>query len=418
METKTVNYEKKRWLILAASCLVALCIGSLYAWSVFASPMAEYLEGLTGKTITSLAIVFTVANSVGPITMICGGFINDKLGPKLVLIIGGILFGIGMIASGFVTSVAGLIVTYGLGVGLGVGMVYGTVVSNAVKFFPDKGGFAGGLTTACYGGSSIIVPIIATLLLKKYSITSCFKIIGAVMMVIIVAAAFVVEKCPANFTIGGDKGAAGKGAAAKAAGPAPKQYRFDEMLKTGEFYLMLLILMCGAFSGMMTISQASPISQRMMGMTAERAAIIVSVLAFFNMLGRLASGTLSDKLGAVKTLRITFAGSIIAGLMLWICKENTAALYYLGLAITGFCFGGIMGIYPGFTARQFGSKNNSVNYGIMFIGFALAGLFGPMIMNRIYNAGGRYQPAFLVAAVLAVVGEVLIVLLSRKTKEN
>jgi len=409
-----MNMEKRRWLILAASCLVTLCIGSLYAWSVFASPMGDYLSALTGKEIKSLAIVFTVANSVGPITMICGGFINDKLGPKLVLIIGGILFGAGMIASGFVTSVSGLIITYGLGVGLGVGMVYGPIVSNAVKFFPDKGGFAGGLTTACYGGSSIIVPLIATMLLRKYSITSAFKIIGVVMMVIIVAASFVIVKCPDNFTVGAEKNGAQKGAA-KA---APKQYRFDEMIKTGEFYLMLIILTCGAFAGMMTISQASPISQRMMGMTPEKAAVIVSVLALFNMLGRLASGTLSDKLGAINTLRITFAGSIAAGLMLFVCKENLMPVYYIGLAITGFCFGGIMGIYPGFTARQFGSRNNSVNYGIMFIGFALAGLFGPMIMNAIYNAGGRYQPAFLVAAVLAVFGEVLIMLPARKLKKN
>lgn len=406
--------EKKRWLILAASCLVTLCIGSLYAWSVFASPMAEYLTELTGKEIVSLAIVFTVANAVGPITMISGGFINDRLGPKLVLIIGGILFGAGMIGSGFAKSVPMLIVTYGLGVGLGVGMVYGTIVSNAVKFFPDKRGFAGGLTTACYGGSSIIIPIIATMLLKNHHITSAFKIIGLVMMIIIVASAFVIEKCPDNFTVSGTGSA--KAANAKQNAPAKKQYRYDEMLKTQEFYLMLVILTCGAFAGMMIISQASSISQRMMGMTAQKAAAIVSVIALFNMLGRLASGSLSDKLGPINTMRITFAGSLISGILLFACHEGSAALYYLGLAVAGFCFGSIMGIYPGFTASQFGSKNNSVNYGIMFIGFALAGLFGPMIMNSIYNSSGRYQPAFLVAAALAVVGEVLIVFLDRRLK--
>ena len=411
--------DRKRWLILAASCLVTLCIGSLYAWSVFASPMGEYLTELTGKEIASLAIVFTVANSVGPITMISGGFINDKLGPKLVLIVGGILFGLGMIGSGFAKSVPMLIVTYGLGVGLGVGMVYGTIVSNAVKFFPDKRGFAGGLTTACYGGSSIIIPIIARAMLKSVHITSAFKILGIVMAVIIIASAFVIEKCPEGYMPAGmaRKAGAGSGAAAKAGAPAARQYRFDEMLRTPEFYLMLVILTCGAFAGMMTISQASPVSQRMMGMTADRAAVIVSMIALFNMLGRLASGTFSDKLGAVGTLRITMAGSVAAGLMLWVSGPERAWLYYLGLALTGFCFGGIMGIYPGFTAAQFGTKNNSVNYGIMFIGFALAGLFGPMAMNIIYNAGGRYQPAFLVCAVLAVAGELLIFLLDKRLKK-
>ena len=133
-----MDLTKKRWIILLASCLINLCIGSLYAWSVFATPMAAYLSSVTGSEVASLAIIFTIANAVGPITMISGGFINDKIGPKWVIFIGGILFGLGMIVSGFAKSVGMLLLTYGLGVGLGVGMVYGCTVSNSVKFFPDK----------------------------------------------------------------------------------------------------------------------------------------------------------------------------------------------------------------------------------------------------------------------------------------
>lgn len=91
--------EKKRWIILIASCLINLCIGSLYAWSVFATPMAMHFNesrGLTGASVltaANLAIIFTVANLVGPITMISGGFINDTLGPRWVILVGAVLFG-------------------------------------------------------------------------------------------------------------------------------------------------------------------------------------------------------------------------------------------------------------------------------------------------------------------------------------
>lgn len=80
-----MNYTRKRWLILVVCCLANLCLGSIYTWSVFASPMADYLTGLTGATLTTadLAIVYTIANSVGPITMISGGWFNDRLGPGL-----------------------------------------------------------------------------------------------------------------------------------------------------------------------------------------------------------------------------------------------------------------------------------------------------------------------------------------------
>ena len=91
-----MDLNKRRWLVLAASCLINLCIGSLYAWSVFAGPMAERLSALTGRTVADLAIVFTLVNSVGPITMISGGAINDRLGPRWVIILGGLLFGLGM----------------------------------------------------------------------------------------------------------------------------------------------------------------------------------------------------------------------------------------------------------------------------------------------------------------------------------
>lgn len=399
---KKMDTRKERWLVLGAICLVALCAGSQYAWSVFAAPMGQHLG------VANLSIVFTVTNSVGPITMISGGFINDRFGPRPILLAGGLLFGAGMIGSGFAGSVAALTVCYGLGVGLGVGLVYGTIVSTAVKFFPDKSGLAGGLVTACYGGSSVLVPPIVTMMLEQFHITAVFKLLGTVMMAVICLSALVIHRCPADFM-------------PQNAGPAKQQsgrdYNWRELLREPVFYLMLLILTCGAFAGMMIISQASPIAQGMMGFTPAVAAGVVSLLALFNMLGRLASGSLSDKIGSAATLRITFAASLAFSVLLYFCGQGADLLFYVGIAGIGFCFGSIMGVYPGFTSRQFGRKNSSVNYGIMFIGFALAGLIGPMIMNAAYSAAGKYQPAFLVSAGLAALGEVLLLVFGKVSKK-
>ena len=114
----------KRWLILIASCLINLCIGSMYAWSVFSAPMAEHLSALNGVQLTAadLAIVFSIGNADGFITLIGGGFINDKLGPKWVIFAGGILFGLGFVVCGLARSVAMLIVGFGLMCGLGMGL--------------------------------------------------------------------------------------------------------------------------------------------------------------------------------------------------------------------------------------------------------------------------------------------------------
>ena len=120
-----MNLDKKRWIVLLAACFINLCLGSIYAWSVFSSAMTEYFNTSIGMNVTpgDLAIVYTIANSVGPITMISGGWFNDKFGPKKVILVGGIMWGLGMFLSGFATSVGFLIVTYGLVGGLGLGPV-------------------------------------------------------------------------------------------------------------------------------------------------------------------------------------------------------------------------------------------------------------------------------------------------------
>ena len=188
MSTTDSHLAQRRWLVLTASCLINLCIGSLYVWSVFASPMAEKLNALSGSntfTSASLAIVFTVANSVGPITMISGGYINDKLGPKWVVFFGGLLFGGGMLASGFATSIPMLIIIYGLGCGLGMGLAYGCTINNSVKFFPDKRGLIGGIATATYGLSSVLIPPVANALMNAVGVSQTFIILGGAFILII-----------------------------------------------------------------------------------------------------------------------------------------------------------------------------------------------------------------------------------------
>lgn len=397
-----MSLTKKRWVILTACCLINLCIGSLYAWSVFAAPMAAHLQALSGGDAPNLAVIFTIANAVGPVTMISGGAIQGKLGPRKVILLGGLLFGLGMFLSGFVTSVALLLVTYGLGVGLGVGMVYGCTVSHCVKFFPDKRGLIGGIATASYGISSVIVPLLANALISRFSVTTAFQILGLAMLAVICLCAVPIIPCPAGFVPEGWSPAV---QSARKSQVADRTWR--EMLSDPIFYAMLLMLCCGAFSGLMVTSQASQIAQRMVGMTAAEAATVVSTLALFNTFGRILAGFLSDRLGAVNTILGVFLVSIVGLLLLYRSGPGTTLSLYLGVCIVGLSFGSIMGIYPGFTAAQFGSRHNSINYGIMFIGFAAAGCLGPMIMSGIYGSAGAYQPAFLVAALLAAAGCVL-----------
>lgn len=398
-----MDYSRKRWLILLASCFINLCIGSMYAWSVFSAPMAAYLSELNGITLTpaDLSIVFVVANSIGPITMISGGRINDTFGPRFVILAGGLMFGGGMLLCGFASSLTEVILAYGILTGLGLGMVYGATISTSIKFFPDKRGLVGGLTTALFGISSVILPPLAAMIISDMGVIAAFKIIGGAFVLIVCGCAFLIEKCPAGFQPAGWTPPAG----AAARNGVDKDWR--QMLRTPVFYVLISLLMCGAVAGLMCIALASPLAQRMIGMSTIAATGVVSTLALFNVLGRIFAGLISDRIGRINTLALACLLSIAGLSLLYRAELGDVQTFYVGISIVGISFGAFMGVFPGFTADQFGARNNSVNFGIMFSGFAVAGYVGPTLMMTVFRHTGSFKGAFLLGIGFSLAGLVL-----------
>ena len=403
-----MNLDKKRWIVLIAGCLVNLCIGSLYSWSVFSTPMADYLNnlnGLTGAaavTGSSLSIVFTLTNIVAPTLIIFGGLFNDRFNPKWIIFVGGIFFGLGMMLSSIATSAGFLCFGYSLFCGMGSGLSYSSTVNTAVSFFPDKRGLIGGICTATYGFSSVITPLIANRLINTVGIIKTFRILGVAYWILICGSAMFLTKCPADYVPAGWNPPLVNNRV-----NAKKDYTTKEMVCTSDFYIMFLLLLCGAFAGSMAISQAAQIAQTMVGMTASAAAVVVSVLAMFNAAGRVLSGFVSDKIGRGNTLLIACIAAIAATLALIFFGEGNTVVFVICISVIGYCFGSFLGVYPGYTVDRFGSKYSGLNYGIMFIGFGVAGSCAPLIATKIFSSLGSYRPAFVVAAAINVCGLIL-----------
>ena len=402
---QTARLTKKRWLILAASCLINLCIGSMYAWSSLSAPMARELNA-------NLSSVFSTANAVSFIAMIIGGLLNDKYGPRWVMVTGGVLFGLGMFFSGLAQSVGHLLITYGLAVGLGMSLIYGCTIRNTIKFFPDKRGMAGGMTTASYGISSVIFAPLADWISSFVGARMTFMILGGVFLVIICAGSFLVDRAPAGFL------PTGFVPAVPASGKKAVDKTPVEMLKMPVFYVMLVMLTCGGTFGLMIISTAKGLAMDMAGADAATATLFVSVLCLFNTAGRLVAGTLSDKLGRINTLSGALVCALAGLSILYVCgMVPSLTLFALGVILIGICFGTFMGVFPGFCTDQFGTRNNTVNYGIMWIGFSAAGILGPSVLTAIHNATGSYQGAFLVAIAMAALGLALSFAYRKMTRE-
>ncbi|HBV67928.1 MAG TPA: hypothetical protein DEF04_06905 [Clostridiales bacterium] len=237
---------------------------------------------------------------------------------------------------------------------------------------------------------------------------------GITYLVVILVGSQFIMKAPAGYKPEGWKPTAITAVSSNTG----KEKTWSQMLADPLFYLLFSMLTIGATSGLMIISQASPIAQEVVGLSAEQAAFAVSLVAIANMAGRITWGAVSDKIGRYNALPIMYVVLAAAMFSLTLVTAGNFTMFLLAVMFVGFCFGGFMGVFPALTADCFGAKNNGVNYGFMFGGFALGGYIGP-VMAATIKAGnnGDYTNAFLIAAAMCILG-IIVTFIVRKLNKK
>jgi len=404
MQQKQTN----RWIVLLASIIMNLCIGSAYAWSVFQKPLIE----MFGWQTSQASLAFTINLCLVPFAMIVAGKIQDKSGPGKVTLVGGLIFGVGIILSGFTSSLTVLYLTYGVLGGLGIGTVYACTIGNTVKWFPDKRGLAGGLVAAGFGSGAVLFAPLAVSLINKYGVLSTFRVLGFVFMIGIVLCSFAIKAPKEGFIP--------KGWTPKLAGPVVTvtiDKTPGEMVKDAKFYVLWVMYTIGCVSGLMIIGHASPIAQEKIGLSPQVAAVAVSILAFANTGGRIFWGSVSDKIGRYNAILCMYILS--SGMLILLSGAKSFGVFIVAVSGIALSFGGFMGIFPSVTADNFGSKNIGVNYGVMFTAFGLAAFVGPRLAAMVkQSSGGEYGRAFLIVAIMNIVGIVCTVIIKSLLKKE
>ena len=411
-----MDWMKKRWAVLIASVVTNVCIGTGFAWSVYQTGLFNESASIFGTEVSQaqLALAFTICSGVAPIPMIAGSGLQKTLkGPRNVVWLGGILFSAGLIATSFIHSLSMLYVTYGLLAGFGIAFAYGITIGNTVKFFPDKSGLIAGISTAAYGAGSIIFPPIMQALISQYGVMPTFRILGIGYGVVIIISAWFIKEPPEGWLPDGYVPPVKKG------GGSQEQKNWKQMLADIRFYLMIIVFIIFATGGLMVVSQGSPMSQAIGGADAATAAVIVSVIAVGNTGGRIIWGWVSDKIGRYPALFIMAAIVTASGLILSMLTESgSLAAFVIFATLIAMCYGGTMGVYPALTADAFGMKNNGVNYGIMFIGFALGGYIGPILANNLFDSTGSYQMPLMAVGIMGAAAIVLLFVLKAVNKSE
>src|SRR5438132_2668077 len=379
-----------RWQVVAGGVSMNLALGSLYAWSVFVLP----LEKEFGWTRAQTSWVFTIAVLTFAATFILAGRIQDARGPRICALFGAVLVSAGFFLASFTTSLLFLYVIFGVVVGAGNGFGYSTPTPVASTWFPDKRGLVVGLMVGGYGASSAILGPVATNLTASLGWRPTFRLLGVLFFVMGMIGAWLLKNPPAGYRPSGWNPQA-------AAVTQQRDYSPSEMLRTPQFYFLWLAYCLGTTAGLMTISQLVPFA-RLAGLTAAAATFAITVGAVGNAGGRILSGWLSDALGRLTTLRVMVLGSAVAMPALFVWREQVLLLYLL-VAVVYWCYGTQLSVFASTTADLYGTRNLGMNYGLLFPAWGTAGIIGPMIAARVFDAFGDYRYAFYAAGVLAVI---------------
>jgi OFA family oxalate/formate antiporter-like MFS transporter len=377
-----------RWGMLAAHVCINFVLGGVYAFSFFKTPLMEQFHW----DPATLALAFSINMGIIPLPMIWGGKMIDNGKGKQAIVIGGILFSAGFILSGFVTTLPGLFVTYGLIAGLGSGLAFTGNLNNILKFFPDRRGLASGIVLAGVGCGTLLCTKLAEYFMAlTHDVSRALLYLGIVYLAVIFVVQFFIRSAPAK-----DSGGI-------ASSPMDKDYR--HMLKDTRFWLLFSILALGVFSGMVISSTSAQIGMAQYGLASG--AIVVSMVSIFNSVGRLFWGGISDKLGGYNTLVIVYLFTCLCFVLLLLFNGNLSVFYFSALGV-GFAYAGILVIFPGLTSQNFGMRNQGLNYGFMYFGFAVGAVIAPYITSAIDKSTGTYNPVFILTIALLLIGVVLI----------
>ncbi|NLY43791.1 MAG: OFA family MFS transporter [Clostridiaceae bacterium] len=418
MITTIANVKKQnRWIPIIASVAIQMCLGTAYIWGVFQSylivssttPDALFNWPATHGTLAYalLLLMLTVGSTAG-------GRIQDKLkSPRPVIMAGSIVLGIGFILVKYVTESTPwlLWLSYGILGGFGMGMSYTTTIAACQKWFPDKRGFATGIIVSALGFGGLVFTPIAEALIKDYGVLNTFAIFGVLFMIVGVIGALFINNPPKDYKPEGWVPSSTKNAT------TTHNYTPLEVLKTYQFYMIIIAFMCATAAGSMMIPMAKILGlQPSSGLTPEAAVIGVMAITGCNSFGRLFWGWISDRIGRKTTLLILL---VIAGLSIVSVSFTTSYLMLAMIALIGFSYGGFLGVFPAITADYWGPKYVATIYGMILFGFGVGAVASSYIVAYLSQTK-EFSKAFLIAGIASAIGFIIVLFMKApklKSKE-
>ena len=384
--------DRGRWLLIPLGMTVLLCLGSVYSWSIFRTP----LEGEFNIGATQSLLPYTVALVFYAALMPIAGFYIPRIGTQRMTAIGGIFVGAGYILSSFASNIEMMTLTYGVIAGTGVGITYGVPMAVVAKWFPDQKGLAVGLTIIGFGLSPLVTAPLANSLIDLYSVKSTLRILGIAFTAIILIIAIALKFPPKEWH-------PQRNLSVKAKVTAKPNYPVN-IVKSRSFYGLWICYAIGTLVGLSAIGISSSVGEELINIDPRLAAASVSLFALFNGISRPLFGWLSDRFKPHYVAIASYTLIIIACVLMVNAQEGQVATYLISFCLFWFCLGGWLAIAPTTTLRFFNPDKYAQNYGLIFTAYGVGALLGTLTTGQIRDWFGSYTYAFYGMGLLAIIG--------------
>ncbi len=391
--------EPRRWFQLLCGLVCMMAISSpQYTWTLFTKPLTSELAVKLPELQITFSILIVLQTFLSPLQ----GFLVDRFGPRFLISLGVVLSGLGWIMAAGARSVTELYLSYGLFCGVGSGIVYIGIVSQMVKWFPERRGFAVGMVAAGYGMGAILttIPIASSIAASGYR--STLWIFGLIFGLVGLLAAQGLQRPPR------EQQAVQVGRREQLPGVAP-----SAMLKSPIFWLLFFMMAMLSTSGLMVISQMAAFARdfgvaNVLVWGTAALPLALTLDRFTNGLTRPFFGWLSDHIGRENTMFIAFLLEGLA-MLAWLQFRDDPVLFIVLSGVVFFGWGEIFSLFPSTLTDIFGERHATTNYGFLYMAQGVGSVFGGPLAAQLHEVTGSWIPVFgtvicldLLAAVLAI----------------
>ncbi len=379
----------------------------VFSYGVYFKPMASEL----GWSRTAVSGAFSLSRIVGGIMSIALGWLIDRMGARIVLVICAVASGLGYFLLSQIDMVWQLYLVYGLIIGVGIS-IFAPIVSTVSRWFVQRRAMMVGIVISGVGVSTLIGPPINTLLISEYGWRLSYIISGTIVAVIVIIVAQFMKREPHEIKLGAYGENSDKQQRTKL---ADTSYSLHEAVATRQFWIFFFMSFCYAFCNMgVTIHIVPYITD--LGISATTAAYVLAAVGGVNIVGLVFMGYIGDKIGNTKTVIIGFILMALSMFMLLFIKEIW--LFYLFAVIFGLATAGIAPQRGPIVAAMFGLRSHGLIFSVSDSSFMIGAAIGPLLAGYIFDSTNNYLFAFILSALIAVLGLGLTIALKLKITQK